>query len=315
MADLLTRYREGRCTALERQLIEDWYSKLAGGEEDYLSTHPVMEQRAEAAYRQTLPGLQPAPATPAAGKLRTLRPLLRWAAAAAVIGGLLWGTVSQLRPDSQPAATALVAETAHHQIKELTLPDGTHVWLNRASRLEWISSSDNKERRVMLSGEARFAVAPDPGKPFLVRTNETTTRVLGTEFNVEAYPGEEEVKVSLLSGKVAFADSRDSSASILTPGNMVRYRKKDGQRLTGVAGNRLNNWLEGAVSFNEVPVKDAVERIALFNQYKVNWQTAQLPEGTISAVFYKETMDQMLSSIAFSSRFRYRISEHSITIY
>lgn len=315
--DLLNRYREGRCTARERQLVDSWYNGLEGGEEDYLTINKVMGLYAEEKYRQTLPGLQPAPALATGGRTVALprKRLYRWAAAAAVTGFVLWGGASQLSRHSKSAPVVAITETSARQVKNITLPDGSRVWLNRASRMEWRSDPDNKQRRVVLSGEARFDVAHDPERPFIVQTGGTETRVLGTEFNIEAYPGEQEIKVALLSGRVAFTDKQDSSASLLMPGNMMRYRKKDGLRLVGSTNSRLNDWLKGAVSFNEVPVKDAVERIALFNNYSIAWETDKLPQGTISAVFYKETPDQMLASLAFSGRFRYKIRDHSITIY
>ena len=80
------------------------------------------------------------------------------------------------------------------QIKSETLPDGSHVTLNKQSTIEY-AASFKKERQVKLEGEAFFNVAQDPGKPFVLKVNDVTVRVLGTSFNVKSVNGKTEVIV------------------------------------------------------------------------------------------------------------------------
>lgn len=98
----------------------------------------------------------------------------------------------------------------------IALSDGTNVWLNAASSLKFPSSFKGQERSVEITGEAYFEVAADKGKPFKVAFNGSSVEVLGTHFNVMAYPDEAKSKVTLLEGSVAI--SNQSGRQLLKPG-------------------------------------------------------------------------------------------------
>src|SRR6185437_8879402 len=83
---------------------------------------------------------------------------------------------------------------------QLTLPDGSRVWLNNISSLRYPTSFRGKDRRVALTGEAYFEIAGDAGKPFIVQVKEASIEVLGTSFNVMAYPDESGSQTTLLTG-------------------------------------------------------------------------------------------------------------------
>ena len=88
-----------------------------------------------------------------------------------------------------------------------TLPDGSEVWINSKSTLSFSDDFGKSERRVSLSGEAYFTVVRDENKPFIVSVNNRDVRVLGTEFNVKAYKGEDLQKISLVKGSVKYCDN------------------------------------------------------------------------------------------------------------
>lgn len=96
--------------------------------------------------------------------------------------------------------------TQPHQV--ISLPDGTKVTLNGNSRLEYPPAFNGEFREVNLVGEAFFEVTHDPGKPFLVHTGSIVTRVLGTSFNIKAVPGEKDVAVTVISGKVQVMENK-----------------------------------------------------------------------------------------------------------
>jgi transmembrane sensor len=106
------------------------------------------------------------------------------------------------------------------RVVELTLADGTRVWLNAASSLRYPASFAAADRTVEVSGEAYFEVAADAKRPFRVKKGETTIAVLGTSFNVNAYEDEVESDVTLLTGAVKVADAH--STLVLQPGQQAR---------------------------------------------------------------------------------------------
>jgi ferric-dicitrate binding protein FerR (iron transport regulator) len=82
------------------------------------------------------------------------------------------------------------------------LPDGTQVWLNAGSKLEYTTNYNRKNREVRLTGEGYFKVKTNANKPFIVRTKEISIKAIGTAFNVKAYPDEKQVTTTLVEGKV-----------------------------------------------------------------------------------------------------------------
>lgn len=99
---------------------------------------------------------------------------------------------------------------------QVTLPDGTSVWLNSASTLKYLANfKEGRERKVLLDGEAYFEVAKDKNRPFIVTTNTQKVTVLGTHFNINAYSDEPVVKTTLLEGRVEVKGM--NSSKILSP--------------------------------------------------------------------------------------------------
>jgi ferric-dicitrate binding protein FerR (iron transport regulator) len=309
--ELLEKYRQGTCSSEEAARVQHWYDQLALGETGFLEAHPTFEATAAARLRASLPGLQEAPA-----RKTILRNMVyRWTAAA-VLTGLLLFTAFYLWPGRSVQQTLTSIDTPGNQVKSITLPDGSKVWLNRFSHLEWKGNLDDSIRLVTLLGEARFDIAADATRPFLVQAGNTVTRVLGTVFNIEAYPGEQEIKMSLRSGSVQFqATANGQPPAILLPGTMARYRTASHELSIAPVENETDAWINGAMAFNEVPLKDAITRIARIQQWQLNWKARDEKNSTVSAVFNRETPQQMLEAIAFTHQLHFRIDQNILTIY
>lgn len=302
---LLQRYLEGNCTWEEEKVIQDWYESL----DLTAGKAPALTAGQEAWLRERLPGL-PVKRTPV-----IRRAYVQWSAAAAVLVAMIIAAfyLRETGKNARPL-TASVFATNAREVKKLTLPDGTQVWLNQLSRLEWTGDSNDTVRLVKLNGEARFNVAPQVAKPFLVQAGATTTRVLGTEFNVEAYTEEQEVKVALLSGKVQFAAAGTPGAALLQPGRMVTSRKGHPYSITDIS-NEVDAWTKGFTVFNEVPVAEAFARLANRNGWQLVWKRKDRPYEPVSAIFSRETPAQMLEGIAFTHHVKYSINNNVLTIY
>jgi transmembrane sensor len=102
---------------------------------------------------------------------------------------------------------------------QLVLPDGTKVWLNNASQLRYPVDFIGKERLVELTGEGYFEVAGDPSKPFVVKVGDQTIRVLGTIFNITAYPEDPTIRTVLVEGTVKV--NLGSQSVVLKPGRQT----------------------------------------------------------------------------------------------
>ncbi len=132
----------------------------------------------------------------------------------------------------------------------LRLTDGTSVWLNANSKLRFPARFPQGERRVWLEGEAYFEVSPDAERPFLVETEEQTINVLGTRFNVYAYPGAGLVLTTLVEGSVSVKAHNVDAATVLRPGQQARL-SGDGYAVAEVDAAAVASWRERIFMFDD----------------------------------------------------------------
>lgn len=149
------------------------------------------------------------------------------------------------------------------QRTNLTLPDGTNVWLNARTTLQYPVSFAKKERKVILNGEAYFEVTEDRDKPFFVQSGKGTIEVLGTEFNVEAYEDQPGYEVALMKGKVKVTSVDTPQTIILSPDTKAVLI--DG-RLQVIQLDDVNpyRWREGLICFR---TKSFDEIMSSFEKY------------------------------------------------
>ena len=164
---------------------------------------------------------------------RSMPVRIKWMAAAAVAAGLLlgWGIYHR----STGAAPSLPAGTTRGEEvlakagarTKLSLPDGTGVWLNSNSKLNFSRDFNVKDRDVTLEGEAYFEVAKDARLPFVVHANSLDITVLGTSFAVKSYPQDETIEATLLKGSIEVSRKGDPGATriILKPNEKLVYSK------------------------------------------------------------------------------------------
>ena len=179
-------------------------------------------------------------------------------------------TNDQVLQASQPLTLA----TPNGGMYRLTLHDGTTVWLNSASTLVYPSRFDEDERVVHLTGEAYFAVEPlahgGSAVPFKVVAGDQTIHVLGTEFNVNAYTGKEEVKTTLVTGSVEIAVGH-AVVGQLTPGQQATFRGNELQ-VFDVDTRPFTSWKDGVFYFDRTPLVDAMEAMARWYDVEVRYE-------------------------------------------
>lgn len=158
----------------------------------------------------------------------------------------------------------------------LELEDGTRVWLNADSRLEYPAVFPSGRREVSLSGEAYFAVARDTSAPFTVRTARGDVRVLGTEFNVKCYADEGVMEATLVEGQVGLSEERAGSV-VLEPGEQAVV----GEGVQGIAVREVNvqhyiGWKENRLSFQGETLEEIMQVLARWYDIEVVFEDARL---------------------------------------
>jgi ferric-dicitrate binding protein FerR (iron transport regulator) len=151
--------------------------------------------------------------------------------------------------------------TASNEQQEVLLEDGTVVFLNQNSMLEYPETFDGSTREVKLTGEAYFDVAHNPAQPFIIKTSTSEVKVLGTSFNLRAYPKEIFTEVEVESGKVEFkVKSRKGQIQLVANekgvyNHGVKLEKRGAENLNAQA------WRTGQLRFKALPLLDAIDLI------------------------------------------------------
>lgn len=196
---------------------------------------------------------------------------------------------------------------------QLILPDGSRVFLNAASRLKYPARFGISERRVELQGEAYFEIAKNPNRPFIVEVEpKQEIEVLGTHFNVTAYPEESAVKTTLFEGSVKLSSAK--KGLVLKPGEMGIFEGNGGILLKKADLEAEAAWKNGLFVFNDRNLREVMLTVARWYDIEVvyagNIGNKKL-WGTVSR--YK-TIKELLDKIAFTSGLHYKIEGRRVTL-
>ena len=162
--------------------------------------------------------------------------------------------------------------------KSLILSDGTEVLLSANSRLEYSKSFSADKREVKLVGEARFNVAKDAERPFIVHTRQLQTQVLGTVFDVKAYP-QTPADVTLYEGKVEVSLNGDAP-QLMQPGEQA-FLDKEGKLQLTKAPEETGKWAEGEFAFDDKELKSVMQEIGSWYNISVVFHSRPLLEERI----------------------------------
>ncbi|WP_160114500.1 FecR family protein [Aquimarina sp. AU474] len=216
------------------------------------------------------------------------RAFLKIAASIAVIIGLGAYFMNYFNAD-----VTLIAQTGEEN--RFVLPDQSVVWLNEGSELTYKKDFEGKTRASQLKGEGFFEVAKNPEKPFVVSTNNTETKVLGTSFNLKTDTNTKETKLVLVTGKVQFTS--DGNQEILLPGDKVTA-KANGILLKKVNDNpNFISWKSKVLKFEDVVMSDVVKDIEQFYNVELVIENLQLKDCTLTSVFEDESLDDVLETL------------------
>jgi ferric-dicitrate binding protein FerR (iron transport regulator) len=147
---------------------------------------------------------------------------------------------------------------------KVELEDGTVVWLNSESRLDYPESFEGSERRVAVTGEAYFKVAKDAAKPFIVETAGQRVKVYGTEFNVKSYAEDDCVFTTLVEGSISLSKAGEQSGELmLTPGHQALFNKESkSTQVKSVDTEVVTSWRHGSFSFEDQTLEQIMQTLS-----------------------------------------------------
>lgn len=245
-----------------------------------------------------------------------VRLILRWTAAAAIVlAAGMW--LLRKTPSTPPLAFVNNSDT----VKQWTMADSSSIWLSPHSTAMVVG------RLVRLTGEAYFEVHADPAHPFIVLTPGMQTRVLGTHFKIDAYPGEARASVALSEGRVAVAigdgAAQPGGGGVAQPGggeaaapDTVIYLSPGRKLFYYAAGKKLETrsfsladeaaWKNGALVLDSLPLEDALRKVAARFDRKIVFPPRGIGGNRMyTATYPHPDLHQVLDDIAFVQRLRF----------
>lgn len=221
---------------------------------------------------------------------------------------------------NKPASTVIVYIEKHNprgQRSIITLPDSSIVYLGPDSHLKFCQDFSGRTREVILDGEAFFNVKHKTVQPFVVRTKNLQTIVLGTSFKVETFRPNI-ISVSVATGKVSVGkvSSKHSYQSLatLTPGQRTIYNLKTQQvKMDEITVNDLISWKDGGMVFRDMTLAEIKERLERWYNIKIVIENG-MENFRLSASFDKVNMNEVLEVITRTANMKYTANNHIIYI-
>ncbi len=266
-----------------RQLIRETYEEIRNASESYVDhmgelvipagqeTEPVFLQEVRPSHK-------------------TLHKVLAGACLISIISvGILFLRPAPARPVSRASLSALRKSiTERAEYKYLLLPDSTQVWLNAGSLLEYPDHFGKGNREVTLSGEAYFDVKHAAEHPFLIHTRQILTTVMGTAFNINAYPERTNITVSVSRGKVKVSRGTKLVAMLLK-GQQVRVDDADSTVIEkNIAVNTVAGWQQGNLIYEDEPLQNIIADLQRVYSASIQISDTNIRQLKISTRFRRE---------------------------
>ena len=225
---------------------------------------------------------------------------------------------------------------------KVQLPDGTTVWLNSSSKLTYDNQNfGNDIREVTLIGEAYFDVVKNKAKPFIIHTAKMDIKVLGTVFNVKCYPGEKTTETSLIHGSVEVSLKDRHEKIMMKPNEKLILINEDKTLAEKTSSDPYNksvtknnsviqfshltlyptnnqivetSWVQNKLVFTNETLEDVASKMQRWYSVTIVIKSEQLKKELLTGNFEKETIEQALKALQYTTRFNYKTANDTITI-
>lgn len=247
--------------------------------------------------------------------------------------GLLWNG------STEKGNVTIIAEKGIK--KEVTLPDGTHIWLNSDSKLSYAANfGKDVNRAVKLEGEAYFDVAKDKRRPFTIATDKITIKVLGTSFNVKAYPNDSEAEATLITGEIELTvNDRPHEKILMKPSekvqvvDCVKSANEDSinhspertltLKISNLKPVSIENkeyvaetgWIENKLIFRNETLGKIIPQLERWYGIEIKVINSEILENRYTLTITSEDINQLLTAMKLAKPFNYEQQNRNVTIY
>lgn len=304
---LLLRYIEGDCTEEEKIKITKWLDSDPQNMKEYMALRKLhdisiwqMSDNIDSSLKLNNP----------VKKIKRYYIEIARIAAIFVLAFVLYHVYFSFNEK----ATMQTLNVPQGQRAQLTLADGTKVWLNAKSILTFPNHFKGGLREVTLDGEGYFQVAKNKKRPFIVNTNKYDVKVLGTTFNLKSYSQTDGFETSLLEGSVEILKPESTSGKIIKPNQRI-YLHEGKLIVEPITHIDYFLWKDGILSFDDEPFQDLMKKLELIFDIKIEIKNEGILRYRCTGKFRtKDGVQHILNVLKLANEFNYEINSDKNTI-
>ncbi len=298
--DRIAKSLSGECSEYEKNELEKWKKDHQKNMEEFNkikqnwdnSTPKHYEPDVEKALRNISDKLP--------GQKKPARSVSYFATRIAAVFILALGVTFVLR-NTGTSKMELASTLPGSKPVDIKLADGSTISLNAGSSVKYPKKFDKKERKILFEGEAYFKIAKDKKRPFIIKTKNSVTKVLGTEFNLTTTSADSIIRITVTEGLVSFKkenESKDNKEVFVKAGEVGELDTEKGI-ITSRVNNDLNYlaWKNGVLTFKDKPFGEALKSISEFYNTDIHIETGELSSVLFNGTFDSLSFREVLSSI------------------
>lgn len=296
LKDILKKYLNNQTSQIEREAVDLWYESLdfeTPREGSFKANEPIVLSKGKSTK-------------------------MIWYAAAAAI--LMAFTFTWLyRETTYVPLKDTIISTSQTERKQVKLKDGTEVVLNSGSELIVTGDFGDQFRKVELKGEAFFKVAKNPDRPFIIQSGKLRTQVLGTSFNISAYPTRERFKIAVLTGRVKVSKTAGKYEKVLAD-NMTEnqtfsfFKKTERVEWNTEDAAQITSWRDNRLYIDNASIRDIAELLQGFYHIEVKDYSKSNEQDRYTILFNGESMKEVLGILTHLTKSEFRYVHNRITI-
>ncbi len=308
---LLDKYLQGQCNPDETALLHQFYDSFQKGAQQpdsfemwlrqekmrsRIRANITQQERRQYQTRQLIANRR--------------RKLVRMAAIVLLLIGLGVGGYWSYEPLPLPEMARMERTTQKGQKATIVLMDGTKVYLNADSKLSFPEKFATDQREVLLEGEAFFEVARNVQRPFIVRSGDLTTTVLGTSFNIKAFAGEPS-QVTVATGRVKVNSHNQEGMAeevFLLPHQQAYFDGHLHKRAVDI--NQFIAWKDKIIRFDEMSLAEAALMLERWFDVSIVIEDQQAKNCKISGQYINENLINIMESFQYILGIQYRIEDN-----
>jgi len=321
--ELLPGYLSGELSDEDRVMMDNWRTKLPENEALYRESLKAWEALSllnEMEQFNSFEALRKVNT-----KLSVPKPVTWWITIQRIAAILLLPLLvysgyltmkNQTNGNRQEQVIMQTVSSRQGMVTQFALADGTKVWLNSGSQLQFPNCFSGDKREVMLKGEAFFEVTKNEKQPFRVNANELKVEVLGTSFNVVSFDDDNQSEVVLVTGKVALSYENGQikkEYGTMHCGQRAIYEKGKQKVFTEeVDIDKYIAWRDGSLIFRDDAMEDVVKRLSRWFNVEITINDPEIKNYIYKATFRNENLTQVLNLLKLSAPIDYRITDRKV---